>query len=162
MTTEQDTDELLVDTDEIPGAVATEFLALAVALVDSSTVRGVLLRVVEAARVVVPGADLVSVTLRTSGGFHTPVETDALATRLDEYRLDDGPCVDATRRSGLGLTFCPDLAGSLRFPTFGPAAAELGVHSVLAVGLFPDGDGPRMGALNLYSHRRGASSPRSV
>jgi hypothetical protein len=28
------------------------------------------------------------------------------------------------------------------------------VHSVLAVGLFPDGDGPRMGALNVYSCTR--------
>ena len=39
----------------------------------------------------------------------------------------------------------PDLlaatsAAAPEFPRFGPAAAELGVHSVLAVGLFPDGD----------------------
>lgn len=159
MTTEQGTAdeelERIVD-DEIPGPVAAEFLALAAALMDADTVRGVLLRVVEAARAVVSGADLVSVTLRAAGGFHTPVETDELATQLDgiQYRLDDGPCVYATRKAGLGLTFCPDLTTSARFPAFGPAAAELGVHSVLAVGLFPDGDGPRMGALNLYSYRR--------
>lgn len=141
--------------DEVPGAVAAEFLALAAALMDATTVRGVLVRVVEAAKAVVPGADLVSVTLRTAAGFHTPAETDPLATRLDEiqYRLDDGPCVDATRKAGLGLTFCSDLASSTRFGAFGPAAAELGVHSVLAVGLFPDGDGPRMGALNVYSRK---------
>jgi hypothetical protein len=146
--------DALVGTDDIPGPVAAEFVALAASLMDATTVRGVLQRVVEAAKAVVPGADLVSVTLRSGGGFHTPVETDALATRLDEiqYRLDDGPCVAATRKSGLGLTFCSDLATSTRFGAFGPAAAQLGVHSVLAVGLFPDGDGPRMGALNVYSH----------
>jgi len=146
--------EFLVDSDDIPGPVSTEFLSLAAALMGASTVRGVLQRVVEAAKSVVPGADLVSVTLRAAGGFHTPVEAGALASRLDEiqYRIDDGPCVDATRRAGLGLTFCSDLATSTRFGAFGPVAAELGVHSVLAVGLFPDGDGPRMGALNVYSH----------
>lgn len=147
--------EALVEADDIPGEVAAEFMALAASLMDATTVRGVLLRVVEAAKAVVPGADLVSVTLRVAGGFHTPVETDELATRLDEiqYRIDDGPCVDATRKAGLGLSFCSDLATSTRFGAFGPAAAELGVHSVLAVGLFPDGDGPRMGALNLYSRQ---------
>ncbi|WP_226363491.1 ANTAR domain-containing protein [Pseudonocardia abyssalis] len=145
----------VVDDGEVPGPVAAEFLALASALMDAGTVRGVLVRVVEAAKAVLPGADLVSVTLRVAGGFHTPAETDPLATRLDEiqYRLDDGPCVDATRKAGLGLTFCSDLATTTRFGGFGPAAAELGVRSVLAVGLFPDGDGPRMGALNVYSRR---------
>ena len=153
-------DDVVVDlaaaVDEIPGPVAAEFLALAGALMDARTVGGVLQRVVDAARSVVPGADLVSVTLRTPTGYETPVHTDPLALRLDElqYRLDDGPCVDATRKSGLGLTFDADLGASTRFGPFGPAAAELGVHSVLAVGLFPDGDGPRMGALNVYSATR--------
>ncbi len=148
--------EALVDTDDIPGPVATEFLALAAALMNAGTVRGVLQRVVDAARAVVPGSDLVSVTLRSGRGFQTPVETDPLATRLDEiqYRLDHGPCVETTRKAGPGLTFCADLGSSTRFGPFGPAAAELGVHSVLAVGLFPAGDGPRMGALNLYSRER--------
>lgn len=142
--------------DEVPGPVASEFLALALALMDADTVRGVLVRVVQVARAVVPGADLASVTLRVAGGFHTPAETDPLATRLDEvqYRLDAGPCVEATRTAGLGITFCSDLGSSPRFGGFGPAAAALGVHSVLAVGLFPDGAGPRMGALNLYSRER--------
>ena len=48
---------------------------------------GVLQRVVEAARVAVPGADLVSVTLRADNRFHTPVQTDELATRLDEVAV---------------------------------------------------------------------------
>jgi hypothetical protein len=153
-------DDVVVDiaaaVDEIPGPIAAEFLALAGALMDARTVGGVLQRVVDAARSVVPGADLVSVTLRTPTGYETPAHTDPLALRLDElqYRLDDGPCVDATRKSGLGLTFDADLGASTRFGPFGPAAAELGVHSVLAVGLFPDGDGPRMGALNVYSATR--------
>jgi hypothetical protein len=139
----------------VAGPLASEFVRLAEALGEVSTVHAVLQRVVDAARVVVPGADLVSVTLReTGGGFHTPVETDALATRLDQvqYRFDEGPCVHATRKSGIGLTFCADLGTGPEYPRFGPAAARLGVHSVLAVGLFPHGgEVPRMGALNVYS-----------
>nr|WP_211178038.1 ANTAR domain-containing protein [Pseudonocardia acidicola] len=141
-----------------PGPLAAEFVALAGALLDAGTVREVLQRVVRAGRAVVPGADLVSVTMRApGGGFHTPVETDELATRLDElqYRFDEGPCVEATRSAGNGVTSSNDLAVAREYPRFGPAAAEAGVRSVLAVGLFPNGDAPRMGALNFYSFRAG-------
>jgi hypothetical protein len=137
------------------GLLAGEFVRLAEHLADATTVHGVLERVVRSARVVVPGADLVSVTMRAEDGFHTPVETDPLATRLDEvqYRLDEGPCVESTRTPGLGVVFSCDLAAGREFPRFGPEAARLGVHSVLAVGLFPQGGPtPRLGALNLYSH----------
>ncbi|WP_246632039.1 ANTAR domain-containing protein [Pseudonocardia nigra] len=140
------------------GPLAGEFVRLATVLADATTVHGVLERVVHAGRNVVPGADLVSVTMRAPGGFHTPVQTDELASRLDEvqYRFDEGPCVEATRTAGLGLSFCADLGAGEEYPRFGPAAARLGVRSVLAVGLFPHGgDAPRMGALNFYSHEVG-------
>lgn len=150
------------DPDEVAevlvGPLAREFVRLAEHLADADTVHGVLERVVRAAAVVVPGADLVSVSMRAADGLHTPVQTEQLATRLDEvqYRLDEGPCVDATRTPGLGVTFSADLGSGREFPTFGPAAAELGVHSVLAVGLFPHGGAaPRLGSLNLYSRSRG-------
>jgi ANTAR domain len=135
------------------GPLAAEFSRLAESLLNASTVGGVLQRVVEAARATVPGADLVSVTLRAGDGFRTPVQTDPLATQLDEaqYRLGEGPCVESTRTPGLGLTFSGDLGAGREYPRFGPAAAQLGVHSVLAVGLFPAGEPvPRTGALNLY------------
>jgi hypothetical protein len=137
------------------GLLASEFVRLAEHLADATTVHGVLQRVVTCARAAIPGADLVSVTMRAEDGFHTPVETDPLASRLDEvqYRLDEGPCVESTRTPGLGVVFSRDLAGGREFPRFGPVAARLGVHSVLAVGLFPHrGAAPRLGALNLYSH----------
>lgn len=146
-----------------PGPLAGEFVRLAEALGEAVTVGEQLHRVVDAARVTVPGADLVSITLRDGGGFHTPVETDPVATRLDEaqYRLDEGPCVEATCTTGLGLAYSADLGAGREFPRFGPAAAGLGVHSVLAVGMFPHGgDAPRMGALNVYSHRVGGLDER--
>ncbi|MCE0766747.1 ANTAR domain-containing protein [Pseudonocardia kujensis] len=162
MTTEQDWAEdrqrFVSSDDRIAGPLAAEFVALASALLEASTVAEVLDRVIRTAKAVVPGADLVSVTLRDpERGFHTPVETEPLATRLDElqYRLDEGPCVAATRREGMGLVQEADLVASEQFPRWGPAAADLGIHGVLAVGLFPDGDAPRMGALNLYTRERG-------
>jgi hypothetical protein len=146
------------DIGDAAGPLAREFMQLAAALTAEPTVRGVLKRVVHAAADAVPGADVVSITLRSPAGFTTPVETHELATRLDEiqYRFDEGPCVEATRTAGLGLTFSADLSRSREYPRFGPAAAERGVCSVLAVGLFPHGgDAPRMGALNIYSHEVG-------
>jgi hypothetical protein len=146
---------------EVAGAIgplAGEFVRLAAVLVGERTVQGVLCRVVEAAQQVVPGADLVSITLRSPAGYTTPVETDPIATRLDEiqYRLDEGPCVEATRTAGLGVTFSADLGRQSEYPQFGREAAALGVHSVLAVGMFPHGgDAPRMGALNIYSYEVG-------
>jgi len=140
------------------GPLAAEFMRLAENLTNATTVQGVLQRVVEAAQVAVPGADLVSVTMRSGGRFHTPVQTDPLATRLDEvqYRLGEGPCVESTRTPGLGLTFSGDLGAGREYPRFGPEAARCGVHSVLAVGLFPPGETlPRTGALNLYSFQVG-------
>ena len=139
------------------GPLAGEFVRLAENLLAATTVHGVLDRVVHAARAAVPGADLVSVTLGTETGYTTPVYTDDLALKLDEvqYRLSEGPCVDATRTPGAGLTFSGDLAQGVQFPAFGPAAAELGVHCVLAVGLFPQGESPRFGALNIYAYEAG-------
>jgi hypothetical protein len=162
VTTEQDWAEdrrrFVAFDDETSGPLAGEFVALASALLEANTVADVLERVVRTAKAVVPGADLVSVTLRDpERGFHTPVETDPLATRLDalQYRLDEGPCVAATRREGMGLVHEADLADSEQFPRWGPHAADLGVRGVLAVGLFPHGDAPRMGALNLYTRAIG-------
>jgi ANTAR domain/GAF domain len=135
------------------GPLAEEFVRLAASLLDATTVHGVLERVVHAARAAVPGAEMASVTLRGPDGFSTPASTDLLAEQLDElqYRLDEGPCLEATRTPGLGVAYSGDLATGVPFVRFGPAAADLGVRCVLAVGLFPQGDKPRFGALNLYS-----------
>ena len=144
--------------DAIVGPLAREFVRLAEHLAAAETVHGVLQRVVRAALRVVPGADLASVTMRAADGMYTPVESEALASRLDEeqYRLDEGPCIESTRTPGLGVTVSGDLGAGREFPTFGPVAAELGVHSVLAVGLFPHGGAaPRRGSLNVYARTVG-------
>ncbi|HWM06428.1 MAG TPA: GAF and ANTAR domain-containing protein, partial [Actinophytocola sp.] len=144
-----------------------QFLMLTRALLDSGSVE-ILERVVFAAREIVPGADLVSVTPRGSNGvFHTPVETDHVASELDQlqYEFGEGACVEAARPTGPAMAASEDLAVDTRWPRFGPAAAALGFRSLLSTALLPDVSGPQLsGALNVYSrHPRGiAPADRDV
>lgn len=138
------------------GALASEFAELAGRLFGADTVEDVLGEIVARAVQIVPGAELASVTLLDpQGGYTTPVETDPVATRLDQlqYRSDEGPCLEATRIPGRGVAFSPDLATDGQWPVFGPGAVAEGFHSVLATGLFPasEPNPPRLGSLNLYA-----------
>ncbi|MCT2583150.1 ANTAR domain-containing protein [Actinophytocola sp. S1-96] len=144
------------------GLLATELASLTRALVDATTVGAVLRRIVTATTVIVPGADLVSFTLRDpGGGFFTPTGTDPVASALDEvqYETGAGPCVDAARLDGPAYAASDDLATELRWPTFAAAATGHGFAAVLSTDLLahdrPPGPG---GALNIYSHQRGGIS----
>jgi GAF domain-containing protein len=139
------------------GPLARQFTDLTRRLLSATTVAEVLDQVAHAAAELVPGVDMVSVTLRSpDGSFHTPVETDPVATRLDElqYATGEGPCIDAASASGPGHVRCEDLVDEPAWPTFGPVAAEHGVRSVLAIALLPEASPYHYsGALNLYSHQ---------
>ncbi len=147
------------DEHEALGPLAEEFVSLSEAL--SVVERGlgvgdVLERIVRSAQSVV-GADVVSVTWRQDGEFTTPVETDPVASKADavQYEHGEGPCVEATLEGGLGFAASSDLRRDPRWPRFGPAAADLGLHAVFATGMFPRDAGTRMGALNYYSRTPG-------
>jgi GAF domain-containing protein len=143
--------------ESVLGPLARQFTELTRRLLSATTVMEVLDQVGHAAAQFVPGADMVSITLRSPDGmFHTPVESDPLASRLDElqYATGEGPCVDAARPSGPGHVRCEDITTESAWPKFGPAAAERGVRSVLAVALLPEVHAyDYSGALNLYSRR---------
>ncbi len=153
--------ELPVSSEEgarrVAGPLVLQFVSLTRALLDSGSVGAVLERVVFAARDLVPGADLVSVTLRApDGGFHTPVQTDEIASELDQlqYQYGEGACVEAAKASGPAAAFSDDLAGDERWPRFGPAAAELGFRSLVSTALLPDESARQLsGALNVYSRQ---------
>jgi GAF domain-containing protein len=107
---------------------------------------------------VVRGADVVSVSLLNDEGLlDTPATTDPIGVRLDELQneFDQGPCLDASRRPGLGVFSSSDLGAGEVFDKWGPAAAELGIQSCLATGMFPAQEPPRTGSLNIYSRRVG-------
>ncbi|HUQ56348.1 MAG TPA: ANTAR domain-containing protein [Lentzea sp.] len=140
------------------GPLAEQFAVLTCSLLGAATTGEVLQRVVRAAVLVVPGADLVSITLRSADGrFHTPVETDPVAVELDrlQYGLREGPCLDAADPDGPDFVVAADLAMARSWPRFGPAAAERGMGALLSTALLPGVRPPRLsGALNIYSRER--------
>ncbi|MFD5824176.1 ANTAR domain-containing protein [Lentzea sp. NPDC060358] len=150
---------LLVSGEEPSGAdasLAAQFAALTQVLLSVTTVGAALDRVVDAARSMVVGADMVSVTLRGADGrFFTPAETDAVAESLDQvqYRTGQGPCVDAALPDGPGFATSDDLRSERRWPGFSEQATGHGFASVLSTDLHPRRATALGGALNIYSKR---------
>ena len=143
-----------------PG-IAGQFAAVARALASEETVAATLVRVVEIARLIVPGCHHAGVTVLRRGRPETPAATDAVSAEVDkvQYEAGEGPCLSAildqhTFRTG-------DLAAETRWPRFsGPAVERTGVRSVLAYRLFTEAD--TLGALNLYSRERDAFDEDAV
>ncbi|GIM64803.1 hypothetical protein Pve01_84280 [Planomonospora venezuelensis] len=111
-------------------------------------------------RDLVPEADQVSLTIRTSRGHRTLASSDPLAREADalQYALGEGPCLEIADTGGWLRS--GDVGADTRYPAWGPRASELGVGSLLAVAV-TDRDEP-LGALNLYSTRTGAFDDRDV
>jgi len=131
-------------------SLAGQFAAVARALAEEETVAATLQRVVEIARMIVPGCHHAGITVLRRGRPDTPAATDEVSAAVDkvQYEAGEGPCLSAilerhTYRTG-------DLAAESRWPGFsGPAVERTGVRSVLAYRLFTEAD--TLGALNLYS-----------
>ncbi|GAA4900708.1 GAF domain-containing protein [Actinomycetospora succinea] len=143
---------------EIDGGVADAFVALADALFSVPQERGVVgvvERVIEAARAIVPGADVVSVVLRNPDGrLDTVAASHPVAQKADALQdeVGDGPSHTAMHRTGVGAAMDRLTGPDTTWPTFGArAAADLELGAVLATGMFPGGEPPRFGALNFYS-----------
>lgn len=138
-------------------ALAERLTTLTSVLLDADSVEAVLQRIVVATRELVPGADVVSVTLRSRDGeLSTPARTDEVAAQLDQvqYRTGDGPCVEAAGPEGPAYAASADLAQEERWPQFAAVAVGDGLRSVLSTDLFPTGaSAPMAGALNIYSYR---------
>lgn len=94
--------------------------------------------------------DFAGITIRRRHGLlESLAVTDpivALADRL-QYAHHEGPCVEALMDQEDYAS--EDVATDPRWPTWGPAARELGVQSLLAVKLTSMSE--EIGALNLYS-----------
>jgi hypothetical protein len=162
----RDKDEFVVHSDEPQYPVgdagysplAWQFAEFSRRLLTAGTVADALSHVAQAAADILPGADVVSVTLRSRDGhMHTPVETDPLGTELDalQDRFDEGPCFDAAHAPGPAYRHSGDLGSESTWSRFGPAATELGIHSALSTALLPEGRPAQMtGALNIFSRTR--------
>ena len=111
--------------------------------------------VVRRAVEIVPGCDAASITLvGRRGRAATVASTDPACEALDEvqYALGQGPCLDAAFEHGTVIV--PDVDSDERWPKWSAAAREYGLGSALAVRLHTPHE--TLGALNLFSHTRGA------
>ncbi len=111
-------------------------------------------RVSEYARHVLEADDTGIMRVHTRQRIETPAAT---SERVDEahqlqVRFDEGPCLDAI--TGKATYRTDDTASDLRWPRWGPAAAELGIRSVVGVRLATRSRG--YGSLNVYADRPSA------
>ncbi len=102
-------------------------------------------------RETVPGADMVGVTVLTDGTKHpmTAASTDPRVNDIDDdqYRADEGPCLEAARTRRMVRMRVRDIAA--RWPQFAAHVADIGAGSYLSAPLAVDGT--LLGAINIYS-----------
>ena len=94
--------------------------------------------------------EFASITQRQDdGSFTTWAASDVRAVQADvlQYRLQEGPSVDASVHAGRVTSAA--IALDHRWPGWRATAAKLGVEAVVSVHLYTDEAG--LGALNLYS-----------
>lgn len=134
--------------------LATGLAGLSKLVAGSATLEELLTQVATFAMVATPGADGAGVTMLEAGRPDTIVASETFVTDVDaiQYRLGEGPCVSAAAKGS--TTGSGALGEDASWPTFGPLAADLGIHSALSLPLVVNGE--VLGALNLYAHARDA------
>lgn len=131
-------------------AMPVAMRALASIMLGDGSRTAVLSRTCDATKALISGADEVSVTVLEAEP-RTVASSGEMALHADQaqYRLDEGPCLDAAR--GGRPVLVKDLPTESRWPAYGPEALEAGVRASLSV---PLGVGETAaGALNIYARR---------
>jgi hypothetical protein len=118
------------------------------ALFSAGSVGETLAQLVALAVSTIDGCDYAGIFLVEDRRISTPYSTDPIVIELDaiQHRTNEGPCLDAI--NGRVASYAEDLDDEPRWPTFGPAAAQAGVRSLLALPVQVNED---PGALNLYA-----------
>ena len=114
-----------------------------------------LAQITAAAVEVLPDVAYASITVRHADGrLETAAPTDDLILDLDaaQYEFREGPCYEAA--SDTVHVSSPDLELDTRWPRYAPVALAAGVKAQAGIRLFDAK--ASSGALNLYSHDRGA------
>jgi hypothetical protein len=137
-------------------------MAMAASTLDGPVEVGELLHLICLAAIDnVRGVEYAGITLADRHGrLETPAATHALVHRVDalQYQFRQGPCVDAVQ--GRWQARSDDLSVDVRWPEYGPLAADLGILSQMGIELF---DEPGLIAgLNLYSSIAGAFDDDTV
>jgi transcriptional regulator with GAF, ATPase, and Fis domain len=134
---------------------AARFAEIARSLFTQPTVATTLQRIVDTAALTIDGCDGAGVLLIIRRRIVAGAWSNELVREIEEmeYEIGEGPCVDAIWKRP---TFeSSDLRDEMSlWPTFTARALDAGVESMLAFRLFASEE--TLGALDLYSHRRGA------
>lgn len=115
------------------------------------TIGSALRELAEVAKVVVPGADEVSVSLVVKDTADTAAYTGDLALQLDEgqYQRGYGPCLDAATTGE--VKHIDDMARETRWADYTQEAQRRGACSSISLPLVVDEDKKVSAALNIYS-----------
>jgi GAF domain-containing protein len=133
--------------DDVTGALE----ALTAVLGEEDDFRILLRHVCLQVRHAVPGVGEASVTLVTGEVPHTASATSGVVSELDgeQYRLGDGPCLEAIRSGKIVRTSIADAVE--QWPGFARGAVEAGFGSFLAAPLVADAQ--FAGAVNCYGRQ---------
>jgi len=107
--------------------------------------------IAETALLSIPGIDHVGVSvLERDGVPETKAATSDLVWQLDKLQLalNEGPCLQSLHDAS--VVSAPHIRDDPRWPSYAPAAVELGLKAQLAVKLYLDDQGT-VGGLNMYS-----------
>lgn len=128
------------------------FTTIAIALFAPGSVDLTLRRIVALATETIDGCDAAGVLVWADGVAVTSALSDPVVRELDDVQIamDEGPCVDAF--AGGARVHMEDMADDRRWPSFGPAALQRGMRSVLAYPLSED----RLSVLGLWARLPGA------
>ena len=133
-------------------------MAIELASLDSSS--ETMDTIAQYARVAVEG-DEAGIMLVTGRRVETPAGTSALVDTAHQLqlRIGEGPCLEALAGGQHTVLVSNSLADD-RWPQWGPAAADLGFHSVISSSL--EARSRRIGSLNVYAARADAFSPHDA
>lgn len=115
---------------------------------------GMLDRASHYARLVLRADDAGVMRIHSRTNVETPAKTTERVSQAHQLQasLNEGPCLDAI--NGRATYRSDEVSKDLRWPTWGPAAAELGIRSTLGVRLATKSRG--YGSLNVYADRPSA------
>ncbi|MDI1460708.1 ANTAR domain-containing protein [Catellatospora sp. KI3] len=138
------------------------FAELARLLVRSDNLDEILPHVLKQTVEVVAGCTCAAVTLWRDERATAPVATDPVAAELDETAFGTGVGPGPQALSSAQPLYAPRLATDRRWPALAATAGQLGVASVLSVGLCTrqPGQWTPVGALTLYGGTEDAFSPQ--
>jgi GAF domain-containing protein len=130
---------------------STFFSRMALELHDEPTTERTIERIAEFAMAATGCDDAGIMLVHGRNQIETAAATSGRVAESHNLQIvhDQGPCLDAIEGDAIYLT--QDVAGDERWPLWGPAVAELGLHSVLSIRLATRAR--RYGSLNLYAER---------